>query len=198
MLSAGFVLKLRVCTNRCDHVITNCRTIHPSWRTTVLSGQHNGEDVTVYAHPGASGYGLVFAIIVVFSLSSPGTVLSSSFLPGYRIPLLAISLLLLVACISPLILIATKLNDAEFFENCAVRQMKEINACSQYSFDLDNVNSTFVECVGLEIASPQVLCLAASTAHASILPQFGLFYTLTLRCVFLLSMDNYTVIVWPK
>ena len=190
MQSASLVRKLQVCTNRCVNVVINNSTVHPSWRNAVLSGQHNGEDVTIYAHQGASGYGLIFAIIVVFSLSMPGAVLSSSFLPGYRVPLLAVSLLLLVACVSPLILIATKLNDTKFFENCAVQQANQFNTCSQYSFDLDNVNSTFVECVGLEIASPQVLCLAATTVHASILPQVGLFYTLTLRCVFLLSMDN--------
>jgi hypothetical protein len=50
--------------------------VHPAFKNLVLSGQYNGEEVNVYAHQGAGGYGMMFGIILVFSLTFPGAVLS--------------------------------------------------------------------------------------------------------------------------
>jgi hypothetical protein len=62
--------------------------------------------VTVYAHQGSCGYGIIFVIILAFSMTFPGAVMSTSFLPGQRlVPLIGVSLLLLVACLSPFILL---------------------------------------------------------------------------------------------
>lgn len=41
-----------------------------------MIGQYDGEDVTIYAHQKAGGYGMMFGIILVFSLTFPGAVLS--------------------------------------------------------------------------------------------------------------------------
>lgn len=154
----------------------NIRTIHPAFRTPVISGQNYGEDVTVYAHQGAGGYGIMFGIILAFSLTFPGAVLSSSFLPGYRVPLIGVSLVLLLAVVSPLFLLVANYTDPYFYGNCTEAIESVVN-CSQYDFDFGNANNTFVQCVGLELTSPEIYCLQT---QASILPQIGLFHTLSL------------------
>jgi hypothetical protein len=52
------------------------RTVHPASRVQVISGLYDGEEVTVYAHQGSGGYGMMLGIILVFSLTMPGAVLS--------------------------------------------------------------------------------------------------------------------------
>lgn len=102
----------------------------------------------------------------------------SSFLPGYKVPMIGVSMIMLVACVSPFILTVAKSVDPYFIGNCTEAIMND-TSCSQFSFDLDNANSTFVECVGQELLATNLLIFCLPT-EASILPQIGLFHTLSL------------------
>ena len=158
--------------------------ISPYDRNSILSGTSNGTDVTIYAYLGSGGYGMIFGIILVFSLTFPGAVLSTAFLPGFKISLVGISLVLLTACISPLILYTT---------NWAVEQQYFLGNCTDYaeialperSFTFDNVTSNkfdddLVDWLGMRITDPFLLCTPPTV---SILPQMGLFQTLALTLI---------------
>lgn len=153
--------------------------IHPSSRVEVFSGIYEGSDATVYAYPSAGGYEMIFGIIVVFSLSFPGSVLSSAFLPGFKITLVCIGIALLAACVSPGILHLTYAIDPYSYGNCIERiaQHFEFDMFESSGYTLDDVSSTFVEDVGLSQMNPFVFC---TPAYAGILPQMGLFQTLAL------------------
>lgn len=141
------------------------------------AGSYKGEDVTLYAHQAAGGYGMILGIVIMFSLTLPGAVLSSSFLPGYKLPLVAISILVLAACVSPGILYVMNVNDRDgyFIGNCT-ESIENIYNCSEHMFTLDNITDDFVRCVGWQINDKGIYC---SPTHASILPQIGLFQTLS-------------------
>lgn len=142
---------------------------------SVLAGSFKGNDVSVSAHIAPGSYGMVIGIIVFFSLTFPGAVLSSAFLPGTKISLFGVTLLLLVACASPAILYLMKSFDYEFTENCFGNLQRVIDSGS--GITLDNAGSNFVEWVGWQVTDPTLLC---TPAYVSILPQIGLFNTLLL------------------
>lgn len=149
--------------------------LHPSDREEVLSGiSSDGNQVSVFAHVAAGNYGMIFGIICIFSLTLPGAVLSSAFLPGHKISLIGVSFVLLAACVSPLILYIAQLLDPFFFVGCT----KYIQSSSLESqFTLDNANKEFVELIGLRMSDPYLYC---TPSYVSILPQMGLFNTLSL------------------
>ena len=60
------------------------RVLGPNKRNQVLSGIYNGEEVSVYAHFSSGGYAMIMGIILAFSLTVPGAVLSSAFYPASR------------------------------------------------------------------------------------------------------------------
>jgi len=157
----------------------------------IFSTQFEGEEVYVSAHAGPAGYQFIFAIIVIFTLTAPGSVLSSAFLPGHKLPLVCISIILLAACVAPAILMTTRMVDPYFLTNCTAYT----ESCSEFgdilfsNFDFGGIidesivrvatssANAFVECAGWRVGNPFLLC--TSTA-ASILPQFGLFQSLAL------------------
>lgn len=151
--------------------------VSPYSRQQVLSGIYDGDEVSVYAHSASGGYSMILGIILTFSLTFPGAVLSSAFLPGFKLSLVGVSLVLLAACVSPVILYATNAIDPyqRFLGNCTEYIQSEDLLSA---FTLDNVNGDFVELVGFgKIADPFIYC---TPAYAAILPQMGLFQTLAL------------------
>ena len=149
--------------------------VSPYSRREVLTGQYNGNDVSVYAHFDSGGYEFIFGIVVVWALTYPGAVLSTAFLPGFKLTLVGISLVLLLACASPMILYATNVLNPYYLENC-IKFNETIS--SETSFTLDNVGtSDFVDWVGVQITDPFLLC---SPPVVSLLPQVGLFNTIAL------------------
>jgi len=151
----------------------------------ILSGFQDGNDVSVYSHFASGGYEMIVGIIFAFTLTFPGAVLSTAFLPGFKLSLVGISLALLAACVSPAILYTTNSLDPYFAGNCT-EYTETIETCSESSFTLDNANADFVECVGWgqvpgsiggDLESVLTYC---TPAHAAILPQMGLFQTLAL------------------
>eukprot|EP00573_Skeletonema_grethae_P008746 CAMPEP_0201706040 /NCGR_PEP_ID=MMETSP0578-20130828/47609_1 /ASSEMBLY_ACC=CAM_ASM_000663 /TAXON_ID=267565 /ORGANISM="Skeletonema grethea, Strain CCMP 1804" /LENGTH=1815 /DNA_ID=CAMNT_0048194413 /DNA_START=88 /DNA_END=5535 /DNA_ORIENTATION=- len=156
---------------------------------TIFSTQFEGEKVFVSAHAGPAGYQSIFAIIVIFTLTAPGSVLSSAFLPGHKLPLVFISIILLAACAAPAILMTTRMFDPfEFLTNCTA-YTESLITCQEWrgwipDEDVSSVATSsanaFVECAGWAVSNPYLLC--TSTA-ASILPQFGLWQSLALTLV---------------
>mmetsp|Transcript_2306 Transcript_2306/g.4967 ORF Transcript_2306/g.4967 Transcript_2306/m.4967 type:complete len:1771 (+) Transcript_2306:192-5504(+) len=151
-------------------------TVRPGYSEPVLSVFSEEESVSVYAYMAPGGYGMIFAIIVVFSLTVPGAVLSSAFLPGFKLTLVGVSLVVLAASVSPGIMDIANSQDPYFFGNCT-EQIEIYDDCSNSDYSLDNVDSNFVECTGLRLAYPLTYC---TPAHVSILPQMGLFQSLAL------------------
>ena len=123
--------------------------VNPRSRNQVLSGlDADGNEVSVYAHSAPGGYGLVLAIIIVFSLTLPGAVLSSAFLPGFKLSLVGISLVVLAACASPGFLHLGYNLDENWLGNCTESFFQNHVNCSDTVFTLDNANADFVDCVG--------------------------------------------------
>lgn len=125
---------------------------------------------------------MMIGVIVVFSFSFPGAVLSTAFLPGFKITLVGVALVLLLACVSPVILYAVKMSDPLSLENCM--EVYAENITPEREFTLDNVDGDFVKWVGWKIIDPTTLpLLFCNPAHVSILPQLGLFQTLALTLI---------------
>ncbi|KAL9186661.1 hypothetical protein ACHAXT_005899 [Thalassiosira profunda] len=151
-------------------------TVNPRYgQMEVLSWMDDGTEATVYAHIAPGGYELVLGIIVVFSLTFPGAVLSSAFLPGFKLSLVGISLVLLAACASPGILHATWALDPYWAGNYTEHVQSIYNCTSQYA--PDDVADGFLACTGLLMSNPFILY---TPPVAAILPQIGLFQTLSL------------------
>jgi ABC-type multidrug transport system ATPase subunit len=147
-----------------------------AYPASVLSGSFKGNDVSVSAQISPGSYGMVIGIIVFFSLTFPGAVLSSAFLPGNKISHFGVTLLLLVACASPAILFSMNFLDYEFMGNCLGNLERNYNSGS--GITLDNAGSDFVEWVGWQVTP--ALNMLCTPAYVSILPQIGLFNTLLL------------------
>ncbi len=147
-----------------------------AYPASVLSGSFKGNDVSVSAQISPGSYGMVIGIIVFFSLTFPGAVLSSAFLPGNKISHFGVTLLLLVACTSQAILFSMNFLDYEFRGNCLGNLERNYNSGS--GITLDNAGSNFVEWVGWQVTP--ALNMLCTPAYVSILPQIGLFNMLLL------------------
>lgn len=137
----------------------------------------DGTDVSIYAYFSSGGYGMILGIIFAFSLTFPGAVLSTAFLPGYKITLVGISLVLMVACAAPLIYYTTNFvsypQSVYYLDNCTT-----YSDTIGRSFTLDEVtDGDYIQFVGASISDPFVYC---APSYVSLLPQFGLFQTLAL------------------
>jgi hypothetical protein len=153
--------------------------VYPNSRAEVITGTYNGDAVSVYAHPASGGYVMILGIVVMFSLTTPGAVLSSSFLPGFKISLIIITVILLAACASPIVYY-TYGYFSIYWTNSDTRLrdcLSSIPRIEKNTTTIDNAGSTFVESVGWAITDPALLCTPATV---SILPQMGLFQTLAL------------------
>ncbi len=152
--------------------------VHPNSRVEVLAGMYNGDTVSVYAHPASGGYVMMLGIVVIFSLTTPGAVLASSFLPGFRIGLIIITVILLAACASPIVYYTFFYfsvywtNSDTHLRDCLTNIPRVDNTTT-----IHNAGSNFVELVGWAITDQALLCTPATV---SILPQMGLFQTLAL------------------
>uniref|UniRef100_A0A6T6FY55 ABC transporter domain-containing protein n=1 Tax=Craspedostauros australis TaxID=1486917 RepID=A0A6T6FY55_9STRA len=146
------------------------------------------EQVEIRAYRERGGYGLVFLLILCFTLSIPGSVLSSSFLPGYKIPLVAISFICVMASLVPLILFALAwvnslrqevscTNDFQEYSDKPKITIEDSSGFCNDSYNQDNLDEYFVNCVGLDINSIYQFCIEPS---ASLLPQVGLFQGLSM------------------
>ena len=140
----------------------------------------------MYAHTAPGGYEMIFGIIVVFALTAPGAVLSTAFLPGYKITLVGISLALMASCASPGIWMISKFaNDQTFLFECTQNLMKEFGCfdaeLSLPITDLNNAKEEFIGCIAGQLSiDPITAMMYCTPPEFSILPQMGLFQTLAL------------------
>ena len=119
---------------------------------------------------------------MAFSVTAPGAALSSAFLPGFKITLVAISLVLMAACVAPLIfyIVQAARSNLFFFQDCLLEVQKVANCTNVFTRTIDDVGDDFVDCLGLEMTDPFIYPLFCSPTYTAILPQWGLFQTLAL------------------
>merc|ERR1719401_2786282 len=97
--------------------------------------------------------------------------------------LVLMSMIILVICASPALLHLSYAMDPSFYGNCsetiaAIFDCSTKDYASLSSDSLDDTNlDGFVECLGWQMANPLVYC---TPSYTSLLPQFGLFNTLSL------------------
>ena len=160
------------------------------WENVKWSDRQHTEDETIYnfedefmnttvtlqavREPG--GYGLIIGAILCFALTYPGAVWSSSYLPGYKFPLVVISIVVLFVGILPMAQLFG-FSDQEKYMQC-LNVTDPNNVCGE-TFNITQVNDEFVNCVAYQVNEAMLpsFCLAP---HAALLPQYGLFQMLTM------------------
>mmetsp|Transcript_57713 Transcript_57713/g.172210 ORF Transcript_57713/g.172210 Transcript_57713/m.172210 type:complete len:1811 (-) Transcript_57713:232-5664(-) len=148
----------------------------------------NGEH-PVHAVPMAGSYGMVFGTIALFALSMPGAVLSSSYVPGKVLALVVLTFVMLLASIAPLWFYSSYGTTEQQTLECAELLSMPLpdpqdpyscsTPCCDQSFNLTNLGTEFLDCVGADVSSSngRALCIPSVV---SIMSQFGGFQTLSL------------------
>eukprot|EP00339_Tiarina_fusa_P012759 CAMPEP_0117055772 /NCGR_PEP_ID=MMETSP0472-20121206/38691_1 /TAXON_ID=693140 ORGANISM="Tiarina fusus, Strain LIS" /NCGR_SAMPLE_ID=MMETSP0472 /ASSEMBLY_ACC=CAM_ASM_000603 /LENGTH=1686 /DNA_ID=CAMNT_0004771953 /DNA_START=109 /DNA_END=5169 /DNA_ORIENTATION=- len=155
----------------------------------------NGERVILSTLRSSGGYGKIFGLVVVLALTFPGAMLSASFLPGFRIPIAVISFITLGLVSLPVIMSAIFILDPKKSEMCLNTTISPNDICNS-DFYLNNTGTEFLNCVGAQTMNNYLgygtLCVPA---RSSMLPQFGIFNTLTMtyfaKIRFLSNPPNY-------
>lgn len=143
----------------------------------------NGEQVELYAAPTSGSYGRIFGAIALFSLTMPGAVLSSSYVPGFKFALILIVFVALVASVVPLVFyFGAGGQDYEELAQCASNICGLAYPSSLGSDNLDSTAEEFLNCIGLDVNSASIGSLCLNPVSA-ILPQFGLFQTLAMTLI---------------
>jgi ABC-type multidrug transport system ATPase subunit len=141
----------------------------------------DGEPVTVFLASRVGGAGGLIGALFCFAYAMPGAIFASTYMPGHRIALVLLSVLILGLSVTPLIL---------YFILNFGKTEEELNECrwdicntTLSSFNIDNVGQhgeEFLNCMGLQAYgydSIGGLCLPAVTG---LIPQFGLFQTIAM------------------
>jgi ABC-type multidrug transport system ATPase subunit len=154
--------------------------------------EYEGQEVTLKALRSPGGYGMIFGIIIFYALSTAGITLTTAFFPGYRIPLVFIMFLTLAAAAWPLAATRFVMEDDDDFYDC-MNTTDPKGICDD-TFFLNSTDAYFLNCVGLEVNSfaYSQYCFPPS---AALLPQFGLFQTLSMtytsKLRFVSEPENY-------
>ena len=138
---------------------------------------YNDEPVILQAVREPGGFGMIIGIVFCFALTYPGAVLSSSYIPGYKFPLVFISFLVLCAGLAPMFHVLLGFNDIDGFIKC--KNITDPNDVCQSSFNSSNVDADFVNCAAYELNSDGLasFCIPPS---AALLPQYGLYQMLSM------------------
>lgn len=167
-------------TGNCQHKTGDPPIVYPTpipwWSDTF-----NGQQVELYAAPTTGSYGRIFGAIALFSLTMPGAVFSSSYIPGFKLAIVIILFVALFASVAPLIFYFGA-NGQEYEEivQCASRICGDPSSLGSDS--LDTAAEEFLNCVGLGVNSESIGSLCLNPVSA-ILPQFGLFQTLAMTLI---------------
>ena len=137
---------------------------------------HNGNAVELSAVRSPSGFGMVFGVAIVSALTIPGAALATSYLPGYRLPMVFVALATITFSTLPIIQ-TTVPQSEEQFVTCSNTTNPD-NICDSF-FGLSNADQNFLNCVGLNVndVSSRSFCIKPS---AGLLPQFGIFQALSM------------------
>jgi hypothetical protein len=133
---------------------------------------YEDNDVQLSAVRSPGNYGLVFTIGLLFSLTMPGAVLAAAYLPGYKLPIVVVTFLILFLSVIPLLNgIFVTLSD-EKTQDCVSILFPE--TCNM-TFSPDTVNSDFVDCVGFQVNTRTLVSQYCVAPVASMLPQIGVY-----------------------
>jgi ABC-type multidrug transport system ATPase subunit len=163
----------------CSWEFGNPRTVENPWglnRLGFFQEEYMEEPVELYAIRESGGYGMIFGLIFFFAISFPGAAMLSSYLPGYRFPMIMLSCILLFVGILPLVQLLAPMSD-EASVNC-LNMTDPDQFCSTSTFNSSAVDEDFLNCVGYEIN--QDIASFCVPPVAAILPQFGLFQGLSM------------------
>mmetsp|Transcript_24881 Transcript_24881/g.56295 ORF Transcript_24881/g.56295 Transcript_24881/m.56295 type:complete len:1783 (-) Transcript_24881:57-5405(-) len=179
------------------------------WGSISVMTEYNPDDgesgIALNAFYAPGGFVMMFGVIVLFSLSAPGAVLSIGFLPGHRMTLVLVTFVILAICSAPSFLHISYLTDTTFmaeYTKCSMSMIETLKCQDIRSLSPDNIDGldleNFVECLGYELtASYNPFLFCATPTITSILPQFGAFnalsYMLVSDIVFISDPPEYAV-----
>jgi ABC-type multidrug transport system ATPase subunit len=165
------------------YTYTNFQREAIDYTTTVENIDFGDADVSLIAVREPGGYGMILGAIFCFALTFPGAVWSTSYIPGYKIPLFSISLITLILPLLPAVWHATRgfnldgENFEQIFSDCS-NVTDPNNVCSDFTFNLSDVDGDFVNCAVYEDIGEWELFPLCSAPHTALLPQFGLYQML--------------------
>jgi hypothetical protein len=155
----------------------NGRFRHPLAESSGIffDAEYMGEFVSLTATRSPGGLGMILGIALVGSLTVPGVVMATAYLPGHRLPLVFVGFLSIMLGVYPLIHTLLRLSpDRE--ESC-LKDM-DFDAC-EWAFNEKNATTDFLNCVGQTVYANSFSSFCVPS-HASLLPQFGIFQTLSM------------------
>ncbi|CAJ1959846.1 unnamed protein product [Cylindrotheca closterium] len=135
--------------------------------------QYDEQYVSLRVSRSPGGFGMIVAIIFCFALTGVGAVLTTAFLPGYRIPLVSVMLFILVSSFWPTI-------DARVLSEYDYRiceNMTDPELVCQSTLYPNNTAEEILNCAGLQISSSGIGHYCMDPA-ASLLPQISLLQSL--------------------
>merc|ERR1719337_141615 len=124
--------------------------------------EYNPDDgesgITLDAFYAPGGYVMMFGVIVLFSLSAPGAVLSIGFLPGHHMTLGLVTFVILAICSAPGFLHMSYRTDTTFmaeYTKCYTSMIEYWKCQDIHSLSPDNIDGldleNFVECLGYKM-----------------------------------------------
>mmetsp|Transcript_9216 Transcript_9216/g.26324 ORF Transcript_9216/g.26324 Transcript_9216/m.26324 type:complete len:1722 (+) Transcript_9216:124-5289(+) len=165
-----------------------------TWELATIEYEDTVDDkpvvIRAYRQPG--GYGGIFALIIAFTLSAPGAVLSSSFLPGYKISLVFVAFVCVLAGLAPLVYFFVGMFESERkYESCMedfldyfdkpMPTLEDDETLAEKfcngPFNKTNIDEFFVNCAGVQVNELSQYC---TPMHTALLPQFGIFTGLSM------------------
>ena len=138
---------------------------------------YKGSNVELSAVRSPSGFGMVFGVAFVSALIIPGTVLASSYLPGYRLPMVFVALAAIMFSVWPVIQTLVPQSEEQFI--ACLNSTNPNNVCDG-AFNPTNADYHFLNCVGFGVNGDQSYRSFCIPPSAGLLPQFGIFQSLSM------------------
>jgi ABC-type multidrug transport system ATPase subunit len=155
------------------------------------------ESNSVSAFRSPSGYGPISIAALIFGLSFPGIVLASSGLPGNKLSLVFIAVLLLASGITPILheIFANPSTDAYAIAiDACLRRIAPSRNCTTDAFSLANVTEDDLNCLGSQMGNLRSLCQPLAVGF---LPQYGFYQMLSAALYWRISFASETAELVP-
>jgi len=143
------------------------------------SSDDDEESVYLSAVREPGGYGMILGAALCFALTFPGAVWSTSYIPGYKFPLVCISFVVVILGLLPMVWFVT-FGFAYFNYDTYDRKFNEClnvtdpnNLCNT-EFNISDVNGDFINCAAYNSLNEMDFYYFCSPPHTALLPQFGL------------------------
>ena len=143
------------------------------------SDEYEGQSVQLYARHTPGHYGLMVGIMAALPLTIPGSVLASSHLPGFKIGITLLALIVLIVTIIPWVL-------SELFSSRKPNRLQECewDICNTTFYGNESTvdGETFLNCVGLDTHTGPSGAFCIPTV-AGLLPQMGTYQGLYMSLI---------------